>query len=685
MSTHKEYWFLKDTEDLAQEINDRFKTWGAHKLSSNLMTLFMKAYKAYYGDAWYTLYSTGTTGEQDEYSTININHLRSVVKAVLAMTTQNKLTFDCTSTSTDVQARNNVVVANAVLNQFFYKYRFESIVRRALELGLMSGTSYVYVGWKTGQKLVDVDGEGNPVYAGEPDIKYLALPDVYCDPFKEEFRDQNIFMFRRMENRYDLMRRYPEKEAELSALPKIKDMGMFEPYYQKDDSSIWVYYAFHKPTPALPQGRFVLCCDNGVVLSDDVNPYECIPVVCYRPDVRFGSAFGHSPIFDLMAIQEAINTADSSALTMLENFAIPNILAGDKFNAEETDLSGGMKLVIGKPDPDAPNGGFPTAMTMPSPNPEYQRLRESYVLDMEKISGVNSAVRGQPQTGSSGTAIALTSSAAQIYNSSVENGYVQMVEEVASMLLQVCRLFMKREELVTVTGVDDEYSVTTFTSANLESIHGVTVYLGNPLAKTLAGRVEIATQLLNQQQINAKQFMEVLKTGNLGPSINKGASAANYLKLENEQLLRGEKPVISPLDNSLEHIVAHHDLINNPLVRSNAAIMGLVLEHIADHNDMMIKLSIENPMMLDISLGNPPRIPAPGPDSLLGPQDPNAAPPGQEAAPTGAPQLSGAGALTSQTAEAAAENGPEVVANSAMKRASNIQASANQQSGVTAE
>lgn len=624
----KRYMFLMDSADFAAELNVRFKTWIGHPLSQQFRAQFCNAYQMYYGEQLGG-YGTGYIGEQQEYSAININHARSLIKSIMALALQNRLSFNCSPSNTDVATRNNAIVAESVLEQFFYEKRYEMICRRAFELGLFSGTSFVYAGWQPGVNPRGIDEEsGEIVYAGEPELKVLSILDVLCEPYKDNFNDQQWFAFRVPENRYDLIVKFPGLEKEILSLPTIKDiLGNWNYQGTQYDAPVWVYYAYHKPSPALPQGRMFLCCENSLVLLNDINPYDRLPIVCYRPEIRFGSAFGHTPFFDLMPIQRELNILDSAELTIAENFAVPNIISSKTFGGEKgASFMGGLVYVQGDADPNAPNGGYPHAMNMPKPDQVYANMREAKVRDMEMISGINATVRGQTQTNQSGTAIALVTSAAQQYNSIVEAGYIHLVEDLAMLIIIMCRKFMTGEELVNIVGKDQTYSVKNYESSTFNEIQRVRVNLGNPFAKTTAGRVEIGEKLLQVGMINPDDYLNLLKSGTIERKINPKVAKEQNMHLENEQLMQGQAPLISPLDNHIDHINTHHTLIDMPNIRTNSEILALVLAHIEEHVSMMTQLAVDNPMMLDIALGNPPRIPTPGPDSgVAAGQDPSVA------------------------------------------------------------
>ena len=670
-SKSKDYVYLRDSEELASIVERYWDGLKSSAFHNRMRSIFKEAYKYYYGLSWNDSYSTGTAGEQDEFSTININESRSHIIGIMSMTTQNRLVFDCLTQSTDVRARNNVLIGNALLDHIFYQKRLEKPTRAMLEIGLFSGTSFLYIGWKHSDKMKDAL-DGDAYYSGDIEAIPLTLLDVGLNPFKDRFEEQDSFRFRRVMNKFELAEKYASKNKELHEqimnLPPPNHERVME-LDQEEYGSVWVYYTFHKPCHALPKGRMMLSCENSVVLYDDVNPYECIPVICYIPHNRYGSAFGHAPLFDLMPLQEASNTLDSSFLTMAENFAIPNVLASDRFKAIETDMAGGMKLVQGRPDPEAPNQGFPAPMNMPKPDGVYLNMRDKYSEYMQGISGQNASVRGQYQTGQSGTAIALATSAAQMFNSSIEASYIMAAEDAAMLVLKICRLFMSGEEIIEVAGLSQDYAAFNFSDSNLQDISRVKVNLGNPLAKSVAGRAEIGEKLLSQGAINARDYLNILLTGQLTEAMEKGSSQTALMKLENEMLVQNEKPIMSVLDNHVLHVEKHRELIDNPLVRKNEGIVALVMEHIAEHLEQMEALKVDNPDLLDIALSNPIGTTR----QMMG--GAVATPAGQQA-PTNSPIGQPA---ASQTAEAVAEEGPGPVAESAIQRTEKVQAGADAQ------
>lgn len=602
-----QYIFLSEAEDLVQELNERWDKWNNHNTSTGMLDVWRRAYQCYYGQMAAQSYSTGLAGEQDEYSTIQVNHARNVIKHVIAMVTQNRINFDVTCVNTDISARNTTTVARAVLDQLFYEKQFEREYHAMLEMGLIFGMSFVITRWKPMRRFVGVDGDSQPVYAGEPELKVISPLDVMLDPLKPYYQDQQYVVIREMANRNDLAAEYPDLAEKIMAVDKINNFNHFTQFYEYNEESVWLYTAYHQPTPALPQGRMTRFLQDDIILEDDINIYEMNPVFCYRPDTRHGTAYGHTPLFDLMPVQESLNQLDSSFLTIIENFSVPNFIASKRSGIDETEMSGGLRMILADPDPDSPNSGFPMPMQMPSIPPDMVRQREAYIRDIEALSGVNSIVRGSPsQFVPSGTAIALLSSSAQTYNSAVERGYIQIIEQSAMALLSIIKKFQAYEDVVTITGKSNAFNVSSFKGGDLEGIRQVRVHLGNPVSKTFAGKMAVADQLLQNQMLSSPaEYLDILKTGNLDSVADPKTAQKAYIQLENEQMAQGKKPIISYLDNPIEHVKEHMVLTFRPEVRASAPIMEVVLDHIQQHLDQIERLNMGNPITLALATEQP--------------------------------------------------------------------------------
>jgi hypothetical protein len=671
------YLFLENSEELVDRLLTKYNRFNKYIVDNGLISRWRRSYEAYYGN-YYNGSSSGlgTGGEQGEFQLINVNHLRNIVKHSMTLATQNRLVFDTVASNSDISSRNATVVANAVLDQYFYQMRYEKQTRACFEIERIFGTGFLWTYWDRNRKFVGVDGEGKPVYAGKPRFKAKAPMDVLVESFKDDWDDQNFVVVRDLVNKWDLIKLYPDLAEKIEALPRVKTLQYFMPYYETDEDTVWIYYAYHKSTPALIHGRETIFCDAGLLLEDHDNPYigddgeARLPVQCMRADVQYGGAFGHSMIQDLLGCQQALNILDSTILSNQSAFAGQNIAAPRMAGVNTTKLSGGLKLVEYDVVDGAPNGGQPMAMQLCATPNEVFRQREDYVTQMQLISGINSALRGAPsQTLVSGTAIALVASQANTYNSNVEHAYTALCEEAASFLLFLMKKFMRSEEILTIAGKANTYAVQTFTGEDLKLIDRVRIHAGNPLAKNLAGKLEIANNLLQAQMLKTPaDYMEVIQTGTLTPILESATAQEAFIRMENEALSDGMEQRALAFDNHQLHISEHLILTFRPDIRANSDILALVLKHIEEHTDALESMALQNPMNLSIALQQPLQLPQPNPDSGFG-GPAQGAPPGGE--PPKAPPGADSSAASTLSTDGAADDATANVALAGLKRTEN--------------
>ncbi len=151
--------------------------------------------------------------------------------------------------------------------------------------------------------------------------------------------------------------------------------------------------------------------------------------------------------------------------------------------------------------------------------------------------------------------------------------------------------------------------------------------VGNPLARTTAGRVQMAQELLQMQQINARQYIQVIETGSLDSVIESDMQESLLIKQENEYLMEGKEVLAEMFDLHAEHIREHRAVMADPDLRKDPALRAIVQAHMQQHIDF---LRTVDPDLLMITKQQP----------LQSPMAPQMAP--QMAGPAGQPPGPGA-------------------------------------------
>lgn len=653
--TSKTYAFAEnDPKDLVAKLLTRYQQISYFVLNRGIMGRWVKSFNSYYGFYYVdqkTAYGIGTGGQQGELTNVAINQYRNLIQHTLALTTQNKVSFDAIPINSDIEGRNASMVANATLEYYLEQPKYAQTIYQWAELGVVFGTSFLKVYWDTDKQLSGVDGDLTPVYRGEANLKTFSPLDVIVEPFKSSFGDQTWVCTREVQNRFDLATKYPDQLEDIMALDRISDLQLADPYFSTDEDHVWVYMLYHKSTPAMPFGRHTIFSSADVVYEDyrespycDTDPEtgfpitgSGIPIVCFRPAVTYGSAWGHTVGFDLLPLQDMKNMLASTIATNQAAFGVQNIIVPRGTNANFADIANGMRVVEIDFNADlGPSGGAPAILELLKTPSEIFDYNNKIDEEMEKISGINGALRGTPPPQvSSGTAMALLTTQAQTFNTQLENVYIAGLQDIATLLIRTIAKFMPDKDLVNLVGLKEDYAIASFRGEELSKIQKIKILTGNAMSKSPAGRLAIAQDMLNSGQITPSDYTEVVETGYLKDKMEDITAEDALIQWENQQLIQG-KPVEALLtDNPLTHMKGHRATLLHPDVRGDIAKQQNVMKHLADHQQNWVILGVQNPQLLALITGSP--IPPDVPQQGVTPGA-QGAPPGQ-APPNNAQQV----------------------------------------------
>jgi hypothetical protein len=131
-------------------------------------------------------------------------------------------------------------------------------------------------------------------------------------------------------------------------------------------------------------------------------------------------------MFDLLPLQDAINSLYSTILTNQHAFGVQNIYVPRGADIQLKALEGGLNIIEGNT-----GAGKPEPMNFTNTPAEVFKFIEMLEKKMETISGMNSVVRGDPEASiKSGSAMALVQSMALQFISGLQTQYVFAVEDI---------------------------------------------------------------------------------------------------------------------------------------------------------------------------------------------------------------------------------------------------------------
>ncbi len=651
----EEYWAASDSESIASEMAERIKKFRRYFEESGMLAVCRRAVRAYYGcdpsGGWAQSSAVTFSGESAEKAQLVNNHFRSLIDSRIVMTTSARPAFKCIPTNSNYKSVDNARLAEAILERDLGRGGLEISLRGVVKREQIYSEAWLMQTWDPDAGEEYAAGEPDPltgipaiVKQGDIAERILSPIDVIRDTSKRD-RDHQWVIVRYQRNRYDLVKQYPDLAEDILNTERDRDsmLTLWEETGSSaesasDSDQVDVYELFHVRTPALPGGRHALICGDRVLLDGDIE-YDWLPLSCMAEDTKPDMAFGHGTGWDLIAPQEVLNSIDCAVLTNHETFSIQSLWVKPGSGLNTDKLSSGLVLIESNEKPE------PLQMTQISEH--SYKIRQQQVSDMQTNSGVNSVNRGNPDANiNSGSYAALVASMAIQANSGLQAAYVKLMEDACSKRIRLYQQFADYPRLVDTLGDDERFAIERFTKDRLTGVKGVTVTVGNPIMRDANGRREIADKLLNAQSqggplINAQQYLEVMDTGLIKPAYHYNTAEIRFIRWENQQLImtgtEGAIPVKAfALENHPLHIQEHMaELVFDPSIRQNPAVMQAALAHIKEHETFN---NVSQGMSPDGTMPPQPEM-AEGGDVPAG---------GGESSPGGAPGAPPAGPLPRQ-------------------------------------
>jgi len=609
------YFAAKEPKEVTATLLGKANDWYQGLYTNGYFYKVRDMWLAYHG-AYFSDTANGHqisfSGEEGELVNLAVNHIRNIAEHMLTMITANRPSMQARATNTDYKSMAQTKLANELLDYYMREKRMEKYIKEAVRYAIILGTGYIKMDWNatTGEQY-DFNEELNvPIYEGDVEFSNLSPFDVFFDSYKNS-TDHDWIVCRTFKNKYDIIAKYPEFEDQIEGLRTKSDYYNFRfdqvNYDTTDD--VAVYEFFHKRTESMPDGRYMLFLDGDITLLDQALPYRNIPVYRISPSDILGTAYGYTPLFDLLPMQEAVNSLYSTILTNNHNFAVQSIWAPRQGEINIKSLEGGMNLIEG-------NAGFkPEPINFTQTPPETFQFLKMLEQSMETISGVNSVSRGNPEASlKSGAALALVQSMSLQFMSGLQQSYVQLIEDVGIGLVKMLQDFAEVPRIAMIAGKDNRvYVKKEFSGQDLNQVNRIIVDVGNPLAQSVAGKVQLAESLIQYGIVKTpEQYFSVLNFGRLDAMTDDAQRELMLIKDENERMAAGEKIQALAIDQHVLHIKSHRSVLSDTELRRDPALVQAVLDHVQEHISLLQNV---DPSLLSIigeqSLQqvNPPQSP----------------------------------------------------------------------------
>lgn len=606
------YWAREDDPELVVSgVRDKIAEYTETLRNTRMIKRIMRSWRYYHGIYFKGSIESDTEikalGEQEELVGIAVNDFRSLIQQIVTMVTKNRPAFDVRAVNSDLAALHQSRDGKAVLETYLRDKGGENFLKTAVEHAMIFNVGYTATIWDSSAgDPFNADPETGKVMKSG-DVRYFnpTIFDLAYDVTRRSNREWQWVAIRDRVNKYDLATRHPDLEEEIVMRDEDESDKSFFSFKvgneaKSDCVDVWTLY--HVSSDALEEGR-QLSFVGDEVLDDGPFQYEELPVDRCTSGELLLTCFGYSTALDMQGPQEALNAEVSTICTNHKSFGVGNIWMQEGDEPKQVTLPGGLNVVISQTKPEFLN--------FAATPPEIFKFADTLAGYLERLSGVNSVRRGQPEgalRGGSGAAFALLDAKAVEANAGIINSYAQMLEGVGTKTLRLLNHFPGHPRVMAVIGKHKRAYHVTVQKDSFKLIDRVIVQVGNPLMNTSSGRMAIADILIQQKRITTEEYITFLNTGEVEPMFEAAMAQLSLVREENEAMLDGRMDIkVLAIDDHKLHIKEHAALLNTTEARNDQGLVSLVLAHVMQH---IQALQIPAVQMHQIVLGYELSLPA---------------------------------------------------------------------------
>lgn len=635
MEPSSDYFACASSDEIASELQAKVDSYYNYVISSNLVELWRRAYRAYYGmrndnqDGYgWGVFDVGglmAGGDQGEIVRVKVNHFANLITHQLTLVTSQRPTLDCRATNSDAKSIVAAMLGDGIVEYFMREKKLERNYYTAVETALVMSEGYVVLGWDAkGGKPIGKGPNGTTLYEGDLTAKNFTAFQVVKDVNKNSSDAQCWYITHDKMNRYDCAAKYAVGDEDLrrkilssgaddrqamtrtysdpSKMIAATGFGMMD----SDDIPYMEFY--HKITPSLPYGRYTIFVDGDTKLFDGPLPFREMPVYRCAAKNIIGTSFGWASSFDILAIQELIDKLYTCVTSNTLGNGLNNFWLPPDMGVEVTKLAGGRNLIESVVKPEV--------LTLLSTPAEVYNFIDKLESVAEKLTGISPVNRGDiPTADMSGTAMAFMAAQAITSNSGIQTAANQLLEELGTGTINILKDYAKTPRLAVIVGKQDRPLLKEYMGEDLEPINNVVCDSTGAVGKSMTGRIAIADNLLRTPGMikTPQEYLTVLKTGELEPMTRAPLMENVLIQQENEWLLEGKAPQVIRTDGHQQHIAEHLSLLSSPDAREDGDLVTRVLDHVTAHEQAEAMMEQQHPAILASQGFGPLPQPAPPP------------------------------------------------------------------------
>ena len=583
--------------------------------------------------------SLGSDGDVGEFVKVAINEARTVGKQYISLITRQKLYWEAITDVDSASPIQDMRLAKGIANAVTEKQNLQNKMYNMVEKTYIYGASFISAIWQTDKGYPYAMDENNNIqYSGDVTIDMHDISDVIYDWSIESWDVTPWVAFRRMVNKYDIAAQHPDLADQIMTVCSARSdkrliprFNMLSSFDNPDIIYVWEFYS--RPSPAMPQGRMIIYVNPAIILYDDVNKYGTLPIEPLMFSKIQGTGLGYPELCTALPAQEILDGIVSTIASNARAFGSQSVLMPSGSDIDPTQIADGMLTIRYTPLPQVQNGGKPEILDLLKIPDSLFKFNEMMTEKVGDLSGLSNTIRGNPPSGiTSGNALATLTANASEFLTQAQAEYSMCVQKLMNHVINAYRLFATVQQTSKIIGTSSIGYVANWKGEDLKSIQLVKLRQSNSVLDSVAGRQQIADNLLQAQQINGAQYIQLQSGVPLESIFEDTMSEVLAIKTEIDAIIEGKQ--VAPLitDNHPLFIDAYQKLLYNPYVRVNSTLTQSVLQLMQTRVQLELQFQ-QNFALYQMVRGQPsPAIPPPPPGA-----GPNQPPPSQQSPQKGIP------------------------------------------------
>lgn len=424
--------------------------------------------------------------------------------------------------------------------------------------------------------------------------------DVHFDP-QQDFNDSEWFYWRERVDVEKLKKKFPKLSWDRTA----QGAGYFDPFsgdLKEDPNRRTIYYLFHRSNEFLPEGRFIVCSEEHVLVNRSMElptilNNQTLPIVRFHDlDIGVGTRSFSQVFRNCRNLSEGYNKVTNQMFNNIEMDS-PKVFVHETSGVDAQRMPNGALAIMWR------GNQKPTIETPNSNSASLSKMREDIKRNIDEMALQNSLIRGETPNAQLDSFVALQ------YFEDLRNqlaaqdikGHIRAMENLFRLMITVAKDKYQPEDgrLIKILGRHNTYQLKYFDPINLQKSYDVKITTTGNLANSKAGRTQMMISIKREfpNTISDELFLDMLGLSHTQKFQNAITAAVSAAEAENQDMMNGME--VEP-PSRFEDLLTHWEVHRIPMQTSDFKhspdeIKELFVNHVTMTEKLMYEQAAESP------------------------------------------------------------------------------------------